>query len=247
MKALFVPLLFLTPSFALAQGAAPTPEPTASPAATPVATPGVAPTPDATPAPTDPGLPPTAPPAPHRRWELEAAIHSVGIFESGMHVFSEEPWLSGPELRLRRAIAPADARIAVAPEISYGFGHAGRSYVGGASTELWLQRFSAGARTTVHDSRLRALTPFVRTGATGLWGTALAHDLYRDYREEAYGFGLYASAGAELDFTHLASRRTRFVAGAEVGHLYTGGLTFGEMGTLDVNGLFFSVQASLRF
>ena len=244
MKALLALSIVALPALAAAQ------EPTTTPEATPIATPAA--TPEATPSPVHEPTPAPIAPVPTlerapRTWELEAAMHSVGIFDRGMHVFSSESYLPGPELRLRRAIAPAHARLAVAPELSYGFAHAARSYPASASAELWLQRFSAGARTTLHHPRFGAFTPFARTGASGLWGTALAHDAYRDYREEAYGWGLYGSAGVEVDLTALSTNRTRFVAGAEVGHLYTGGLTFGEMGTLDVNGTFYSLDVSLRF
>lgn len=226
MKALLLASL-LVPAVSIAQSpdGTPAPEPTATAPA------------DALP--TQPAFP--------RTWELEAALHNLAIRDDGMHVFSSETWLPGPELRLRRAIAPAFAKVAVAPEVSYGFAHASRSYPSAASTELWLQRFSAGARTTFHVPRLRSITPFVRTGASGLWGTALAHDTYRDYREEAYGWGLYASAGAELDAGGIRGRTPHLVFGAEIGHLYTGGLTFGRMGTLEVNDTFYALKAGLRF
>lgn len=270
MRSLFTCLVVLSfapaGAFAVSETPTPTPAPEATPAATPTS-PVEAPVATPAPPPTAPLPTPEPTPAwsavaesvaietprttrPALGWEVEAAIASHGVFDGGIHVFSEDSWLTGAELRVRKAVAPGLSRIHAAPELSYGLAHESRLYPGNASTELWLQRFQVGARASVSIDRMPSLRPVGRAGAAGLWGTALAHGPYRDHREEAYGFGAYASAGVEVDlgraFTLLEPQQ-RLLFGLEVGHLYTGGLGFGRMGTLDVNGAFMSGQLTARF
>lgn len=213
--------------------------------------------PEATPSPTPearPAQPATRPvaeaPARDRLgWEAEAALTWQGVFDGGIHVFSEGFWLGGAEMRVRRSVELDRAIVFVSPELAYGAAHAARGYPGTASTELWLQRLSAGARASVRIRALGPARPFLRGGATGLWGTALAHGPYRHHREEAYGWGAYGSAGLEVDLAaaRLAPGRRHWVLGAEAGHLYTPGLNFGRMGVLAVNGAHVSAQLSRRF
>jgi hypothetical protein len=261
MRPLFTCLLVLAslaPLSALAESETPAPAPEATPTPAPVATPAPvqtpAPTPVTTPSWTAAGelaAPAASRPArPVKGWDVEAAVASQGVFDGGIHVFSEDSWLTGAELRVRKAVAPGFSRVSAAPELSYGLAHESRLYPGSASTELYLQRFQAGVRASVFLDRFPSIHPVGRAGATGLWGTALAHGTYRDHREEAYGFGAYASAGFEVDlgraFT-LLDPEQRLLFGVEAGHLYTGGLGFGRMGMLDVNGAFMSAQLTARF
>jgi hypothetical protein len=185
-----------------------------------------------------------------RGWELEAVVHSQGVFDRGVHVFSEGSYLPGAELRVRKVVSSGRSRITASPEISYGVAHATRLYPGSASTELWLQRFQAGARGSLALERISSLRPTARVGATGLWGTVLAHDSFRDHREEAYGFGGYLAGGLEVnlgDALTILEPQQHLTFGIEVGHLYTGGLLFGAMGELEVNALFYSAQLGLAF
>lgn len=243
----------------------PTPTPEASPTPA-MEAPAATPAPVQTPAPTATASPVTTPtwsavgdlaapaaPRPARPalgWDVEAAIASQGVFDGGIHVFSEDSWLTGAEVRVRKAVAPGFSRVSATPELSYGVAHASRLYPGDASTELYLQRYQAGVRASFFFERVPMIRPVGRAGAAGLWGTALAHGTYRDHREEAYGYGAYASAGFEVDlgraFTLLEPQQ-RLLFGIEAGHLYTGGLGFGGMGTLEVNGAFMSAQLAARF
>lgn len=271
----FAVLLFVPASALAASDPAPTPEATAAatpsetpafpmslPMATPTATPAAAPIP--TPASAAPmvtpgweaaaaaAVPPETP-RPARSplgWDVEAALHSQGVFDRGVHVFAEDSYLSGGELRVRRAVAPSMSRFTASPELAYGLAHASRVYAGGASTELYLQRYQTGVRASAAVGPVPALRPVLRAGVAGLWGTALAHGTYRDHREEAYGYGAYASGGIEVDLRsafNLLEPQQHVLFGIEVGHLYTSGLDFGRMGGLDVNGLFMSAQLAARF
>ena len=252
--------MFLAPAAALAAS-----DPTPTPAETPVATPDVIATPTATATPS-PAAPiatpgweaatalapetPSRPARPARGWDVEAALHSQGVFDRGVHVFAEDYYLQGAEIRVRRAVAPSMSRVSAAPELAYGVAHAGRRYPGGASTELYLQRYQAGVRASAAIGPEPRVRPVMRAGVAGLWGTALAHGTYRDHREEAYGFGAYASGGLEVDLMNvfpLLESQQRVVFGIEAGHLYTGGLEFGRMGELDVNGLCLCAQIAARF
>lgn len=275
MRALLALSMVMLSGTALAESenpptATPSPEATATPVATPDAAANAPATPEPTPAATPVAAPAgstviTAPswasatdvaplaPRPKRDplgWEVEAAIHSQGVFDGGVHVFSEDSYLTGAELRVRKTMPGTMSRFSAAPELSYGAAHATRLYPGAATTELWLQRFQAGARASLAIDRLPRLRPVARAGATGLWGTALAHDSFKDHREEAFGFGAYVSGGFEADlgpaFTVLEPQQ-HLTLGLEVGHLYTGGLSFGEMGELGINGVYYSAQIGFRF
>ena len=240
-----------TPAFPMSL---PMATPDATPAAAPIATPVLA-APMATPGWEAAASAAVAPEAPRPAraplgWDVEAALHSQGVFDRGVHVFAEDSYLSGGELRVRRAVAPSMSRFAASPELAYGLAHASRLYAGGASTELYLQRYQAGVRASAEVGPVPALRPVLRAGVAGIWGTALAHGTYRDHREEAYGYGAYASGGIEVDMRNafnLLEPQQHVLFGIEVGHLYTSGLDFGRMGGLDVNGLFMSAQLAARF
>ena len=115
--------------------------------------------------------------------------------------------------------------------------------------DLWLHAYAVLTPDTT-------LVPYFRRGyvervagvrrqrnVTTLMGNVL-------FSAKNMGFRPYASAGLEVDMMNvfqLLEPQQRVVFGLEAGHLYTGGLGFGRMGELDVNGLFLSAQVAARF
>ncbi len=203
------------------------------------------PTPETTPVPEIAAE--VASPAPAIRrtgWTTEVALLNQAIFDPGFALFSGRNVIPGVELRARRDLLDA-GWLRIAPEASYGFARPRRS-LGDTETEMWLSRASAGGRVSVSRPSLPALRAFARAGVMGLHGTALVHDPHRDHREEGFGAGAYASGGAEIDAGVLVPGRSLHFA-LEAGHAYSPGMDFGRMGTLTIDGAFWSASAAVRF
>ena len=189
----------------------------------------------------DPGDPPPARPAP-RGWTLEAGVLTQRIHDDGAAVLGGSR-IPAAELRLRRDLLDA-GRLRIGPEASYALARPTRD-LGGATSELWLSRLSAGVRVSAASAR-PAFRGYARGGAMALHGTALFHDPHRDHRDEGFGAGLYGAAGVELD-AGLLTPRSRLVFAAEGGYAGSTGLDFPRLGTLAVEGVFWSASAAVRF
>lgn len=190
----------------------------------------------------DPLSSPPAPVVPEGR-NVEAALVSQGVFDPGVHVFARTSFVNALEVRYHHELPTFGPRLA--PEIAYGLGRS-QADLGAGVGELYLHRLSVGGRASI-PLRWRPLRGFARAGAIGMHATALVHDPYRSHREEASALGLYAGGGLELDAGPLTSTRNRLVVSMELGHAATTGFALGRMGRLDVNGVYVSWGARLRF